>query len=230
MNIYIYSDESGVFDKKHNDIFVFGGLIILGSDGKEEWSRRYSKAEKDIRLKKQVGKDYELKATQITNSEKGKLFRSLNKCYKFAVVVNQKKVLNNIFRSKKDKQRYLDYVYKIAVKRAFEKLLEDEIIKCIDVERLYFYIDEHTTATNGRYELKEALEQEFKWGTYNLEYSCFFPPIFKNLKEVQLEYCNSQSTLLVRASDIVANRVFYLVKNNVEQLKSIKNLNLIYLP
>ena len=30
MNIYIYSDESGVFDKEHNDYFVFGGLILLG--------------------------------------------------------------------------------------------------------------------------------------------------------------------------------------------------------
>lgn len=28
MNIYIYSDESGVFDKEHNDYFVFGGLIF----------------------------------------------------------------------------------------------------------------------------------------------------------------------------------------------------------
>lgn len=24
VNIYVYSDESGVFDKEHNDYFVFG--------------------------------------------------------------------------------------------------------------------------------------------------------------------------------------------------------------
>lgn len=35
MNIYIYSDESGVFDKKHNNIYVFGGVIIIGSKEKE---------------------------------------------------------------------------------------------------------------------------------------------------------------------------------------------------
>lgn len=124
----------------------------------------------------------------------------------------------------------MDYVYKIAVKRAFEKLMEDKIIDYNEVERLYFYVDEHTTATNGRYELREALEQEFKWGTYNQEYSIFFPPIFKNLKEVNLEYCNSQSKLLVRASDIVANRIFYLAKNDKSKLRNINNLNLIYLP
>lgn len=42
MNIYIYSDESGVFDKEHNDYFVFGGLILLGKEEKENWSRKYS--------------------------------------------------------------------------------------------------------------------------------------------------------------------------------------------
>ena len=28
MEIYVYSDESGVFDKVHNELFVFGGLIL----------------------------------------------------------------------------------------------------------------------------------------------------------------------------------------------------------
>ena len=65
MNIYIYSDESGVFDKKHNNIFVFGGVIMLGTESKDEWSRKYSTAEKTLREIKNVGKDYELKATQV---------------------------------------------------------------------------------------------------------------------------------------------------------------------
>lgn len=43
MNIYVYSDESGVFDKEHNDYFVFGGLILLGTEDKEKWSRSKSK-------------------------------------------------------------------------------------------------------------------------------------------------------------------------------------------
>ena len=41
MNIYVYSDESGVFDKEHNEYFVFGGLILLGTGDKEIWSRKY---------------------------------------------------------------------------------------------------------------------------------------------------------------------------------------------
>ena len=229
LNIYIYSDESGVFDMNHNDIFAFGGLIILGQDSKEEWSKRYAKAEKVLRGKKQVSRDYELKATKIKNSEKSQLFRSLNKCYKFGVVIKQKTVLSRIFESKKDKQRYLDFAYKIAIKRAFESLINKNIIKSDEVERLYFYVDEHTTATNGRYELREALEQEFKNGTYNFEYSCYFPPIFNSLKEVNLIFCNSQTKLLVRAADIVANRIYYLYSSDESKLNMIQNLNLIEL-
>lgn len=213
MNIYIYSDESGVFDKEHNDIFVFGGLIILGSKSKEEWSRRYSAVEKVIRTKRSYHKDYELKATKISNGDKNKLYRSLNNCYKFGVVINQKRVLDRIFNSKKDKQRYLDYAYKIAVKRAFQELIEQGIIIPDDVERIYFYVDEHTTATNGCYELKEGLEQEFKYGTYNHDYRCYYPPIFLGLKDVHLDFCNSASKLLVRAADIIANKIYYVAHN-----------------
>ena len=55
MNIYVYSDESGVFDKVHNDIFVFEGIIILGTDEKAVWSRKYSNVEKLLRKCKGAG-------------------------------------------------------------------------------------------------------------------------------------------------------------------------------
>lgn len=231
MNIYIYSDESGVFDKAHNNIFVFGGIIILGVTEKEVWSRKYSNVENILRRTKGVGKDYELKATQTTNKEKGKLFRSLNQCYKFGVVIDQTRVLDRIFESKKDKQRYLDYAYKIAVKRAFENLIKTNTINPSEIEYLCFYVDEHTTATNGRYELREGLEQEFKNGTYNQRYDVFYPPIFPLLKDVQLSFCNSQSTRLVRAADIVANRIYGLAKrNDKDVLNNLTRLNIEYLP
>lgn len=231
MNLYVYSDESGVFDKEHNDYFVFGGIICVGNEEKELLSRRYSSVEKILRENKGVSSDYELKATQINNEEKGKLFRSLNNSYKFGVVIREQNVLDRIFKSKKDKQRYLDYAYKIAVKRAFEYLIQTGVINPNEIERLYFYVDEHTTATNGRYELEEALEQEFKLGTYNYNYATYYEPIFKNMKDVTLEYCNSSSKLLVRAADIVANKIYFFAKNeNRKGLKELTNMHVIYLP
>ena len=211
MNIFIYSDESGVFDKYHNDYFVFGGLIFLSKDDRDVFSRKYIKAEKDLRSARHYDSSQELKACRISNADKNKLFRATNQVYRFGVVIDQQKVLDRIFRSKKDKQRYLDYVYKMAVKDALIDLMMCEMIKKDDVESLYFFVDEHTTATNGKYELREALEQEFKIGTYNRDYSIFFPPILPSLKTVELFFCDSNSKPLIRAADIVANHIYYLI-------------------
>lgn len=226
MNIFVYSDESGVFDKEHNDTFVFGGLILLGACEKDQWSRRYIAAERVIRSRNKRLDGQELKATRLPNGDKGKLYRALNGCYKFGVVIEQKRVHDRIFQSKKDKQRYLDYAYKIAIKRAFEDMINRNMISAPQVERIYFVVDEHTTATNGCYELKEGLEQEFKIGTYNYNYGHFYPPIFPSIKQVELTFCNSSVTTLVRASDIIANRLYHKALNG-RQVHSNEHLHII---
>ncbi|BDR55522.1 DUF3800 domain-containing protein [Xylocopilactobacillus apis] len=115
MNIYVYSDESGVFDKNHNEFFVYGGIVIFTTKNHEDWKRKYKKAEQTIRKIEKLDKDTEVKATNISNKSKNKLFRSLNKIEKFGGIIYQPKVLDNIFENKKSKQRYLDYIFKICV-------------------------------------------------------------------------------------------------------------------
>ena len=223
MDIFVYSDESGVFDVAHNKYFVFGGIILLGKASKEKCARKYAHVEKVLRNNKSVGVDYELKATRITNSEKSQLFRSLNNVYKFGVVINQKNLHKKIFEQKKTKQRYLDYAYKIALKKALKSLIDSGAIDVKDVNSLNVYVDEHTTATDGRYELRESIEQEFKLGVVNFQYGTYYPPIFPDIKVVNLDYCNSSSVRLVRAADIVSNRLFYMAVN--EQIDSINREN-----
>ena len=93
------------------------------------------------------------------------------------------------------------------------------------------FADEHTTATNGRYELKESLEQEFKHGTYNYNYSKFFEPLFPNLQSVEVNYCNSAKVTLVRAADITANKLYRSVLvNNEAKLQKHNNFHIIHLP
>lgn len=58
------------------------------------------------------------------------------------------------------------------------------------------------------------MEQEFKYGTFNGTWEKFFPPIFEQVKSVELEYCNSAVKILVRAADVVANRIFYLARKD----------------
>lgn len=160
MNLYVYSDESGVFDKRHNDIYVFGGIVFLGKEAKDIASRKYTHLENLIRTNNHYGKDVELKASGVTVHEKYQPYRSLNHYYKFGVVVNQSAVYDTIFNDKKDKQRFLDYAYKIAIKRFFEHLLQQNVLHKDEELNIYFFVDEHTTATNGRYELQQALEAE----------------------------------------------------------------------
>jgi len=232
MNIYVYSDESGVFDKKHNDIFVFGGLIFIGNKSRDDWNRKYIHVENTIRKNNsKYNNDTELKASLITNEEKYKLFRSLNQCFKFGGVIDQNKIHDRIFNSKKDKQRYLDYAYMIIIKKYFKYLILNKILNKDEKMNIYFFVDEHTTATNGRYELKESLEQELKRGTYNHDYSKAFPPVFNNLMELNLFYCDSASKTLIRAADIIANNIFYKAKINDNSIYTQNtNMHIIQLP
>ena len=91
MNIFVYSDESGVLDKAHNDIFAFGGLVFLSKDEKDIASRKYHAAERIVRNSGDYG-NVEIKASTIIAKEKRKLYRSLNGFYKFGVVVDQQTV------------------------------------------------------------------------------------------------------------------------------------------
>ena len=219
MDIFCYSDESGVFDRVHNDYFVFGGVILFGKEEKDKWARLYSAAENNIRKDRNYSKDYELKATHLSNKDKAHLYRSLNGCKKFCVIIEQKRILKTIFNDKKTKQRYLDFAYKLAVKDA------------LMINNMHFFVDEHTTATDGRYELQESLLHEFKYGTHNLNYDKYFPPVFPDMGGLTVKYCNSASNILVRAADIIANKVYYLsVTGNSSKLSSLQNLNVFYRP
>lgn len=159
MDIFVYSDESGVFDVKHNKYYVYGGLIFLDKESRDRYSRKYLNVERTIRENGDYKSNSEIKASIIKNKEKNKLFKSLNDCYKFGAVIDQNRVHKKIFEDKKSKQRYLDYVYKIGLKKALKTLIDKNAIDASAVDNIYVYADEHTTATNGRYELKESLEQ-----------------------------------------------------------------------
>lgn len=228
MNIYVFSDESGVFDKVHNEVYVFGGLILLSKDDKEITSRKYIHAENCI--KPNYKKGQELKACAVSNKDKGKLYRSLNNNYKFGVVVKQNEVLPQIFLHKKSKQRYLDYVYKISVKKYFERMISEKLIVPDDVKNIYFFVDEHTTATDGRYELREGLLEEFKIGTYNWKYNKFYPPIFPRLNSLEVTYCDSKQKALVRAADIVANNIYHRAVKDKRYNYTDEHTNIIKLP
>lgn len=210
MNIFVYADESGVFDPLHeeNDVFVFGGLIFLGTQERATAHRRYISVERIHQANGAAQGHNELKAIYLSNKEKSSLFRAMNPYHRFGVVIEQKRVYKHILSHKKTKQRFLDYAFKRSVKAALQELLDRGLFSVDEVENLEVFMDEHNTATDGRYELCEALEQEFKIGTYNSDFSKFFPPLFPSMGRVSLKMHDSAQDPLIRAADITANRLY----------------------
>ena len=227
MNIYVYSDESGVLDKKHNDYYVFGGLLFTSEEERDLKSRQFLAAENNIRKSENIPFSTEVKACNIKVKSKNKLYRCVSDAERFGVVIKQKKLTNDaLFSNKKTKQRYLDWAYKMAIKKKFEKMISEGILNPDDVENISFLVDEHSTATNGWYELRESLEKEFKIGMWNFDYMTFHKPLFPNIKSVNLQYCNSSKKTLVRAADIIANHIFYKANINSGRIPEENKLNI----
>lgn len=227
MNLFIYCDESGVFDRVHNDYYVFGGVIAIDKKPKDSYIRLFRRAEKEIA--DDYEKDAELKASVISPEHRGRLFRATNQFDKFGVVIEQKRILSEIFQNKKSKQRYLDYAFIAGIKNALEEMMSKEVFSREDIQNIYIQFDEHTTATNGGYEITEALLNECRHGTFNYTYTSFFKPIFPNMQGLTFEFRNSKTNPLVRASDIIANRIFTeVVKGGDPHLR--KNLYITELP
>ena len=219
MKIFIYADESGVFDVKHYDYYVFAWVLCLGKEA-ENTARKYLAIEKNLKEKDTYSGLDELKAFNLWPNHKMQLYRSLNSVYRGSVVIDQNRVNKNIFAVKKTKQRFLDYAFKRGVKEHLMKLVANGDLRDVDVKHLRFALDEHTTATNGKYELKEALIEELKHGTFNYTYQCFFKPPFPGIESLNLKYCDSRSKTLIRAADIVANVTLHnAMKDSLDKLE-----------
>lgn len=173
----------------------------------------------------------EVKACNIQSKSKNKLYRILKLEDRFGVVINQRRLLNDeLFSNKKSKQRYLDWAYKMAVKTKFQEMISQGVIDPQKVESISFLVDEHSTATDGWYELRESLEKEFKIGMWNFDYMTFHEPLFPSVKSVNLQYCNSAKNTLVRAADIIANRIFFIANKNNGIIKPETKLHIFYHP
>ena len=118
----------------------------------------------------------------------------------------------------------------MAIKKKLEKMIADKVINPNDVESISFFVDEHSTATNGWYELRESLEKEFKIGMWNFNYMTYHKPLFPKIKSVNLQYCNSSKKSLVRAADIIANHIFFYANRNDGIIQPEDKLNIYYHP
>lgn len=226
VNLYIYADESGVFDNKHNDIFVFGGVVYIGEDQKNIACRRYAHIERVLR-KMSYPDVRELKATILSNKHKASIYRSLNQYHRFGVVVDQTRVYPRIYKDKKTKQRFLDYAFVRSVRYILEHLLESNVLRADQIHDICVFMDEHSTATNGRYELEQSLEQELKIGKFNSNYTgMIVGSLLPDMHNIKVKMRDSSKDILIRSADIVANHIYFAARQDRSQLASAVVLDL----
>ena len=65
MNIYVFSDESGIFDYKHHELFVYAGVVVIGKQEMDMLSRKFLALEKKLRQKTKYRNMPELKAKYL---------------------------------------------------------------------------------------------------------------------------------------------------------------------
>lgn len=210
-NVFFYIDDSGVFGDNKTQYFIYAGYVFFSTEERKHASRKYSAVEKSIKNRIKTPKTKELKSYGLNPKIKSELYRSLNEFRRFSCIIDSVKVRKEIFEHKKHKQRFLDYSIKRTIKSTLLNAQKDNLIDLSKPVAVHIYFDEHTTATSGKYELKEAIYAELLDGSFNYNYERFFKPILVRGSTVNLTLCNSATTLLVRASDIVANKTFYEV-------------------
>ncbi len=220
MNLYIYSDESGVFDKHHYDLFVFGAILFYDKNERDKLKNKYSNFENLLKKELNINLESELKAINLKPNHKYWISKYLKKYIKFSVVIDLKKLFD--YKGKGAKQRYLDYAFKIGLKECINVLDRKNIIKKSDIERLYIYCDEHTIATDAIYDLRNTIFNEFKYGVMNFEYNKQFNPIIPDLEDVIVQYKDSKHDALIRCADMIANNVFTAYRDNdIERINRI---------
>lgn len=230
MNLYVYSDESGVFDKKTNSFFVFAGIILTSKEDRNKLKNKYLTLEKSIKYDKEISSKVELKASNIANKTKKRLYSYLKDVIKFSVVINLQKLFD--YKGKDNKQRYLDYAFKIGFKRTLKKLEKDGLIRLNDIERIFIECDEHTISTSGIYDLRDSIYNELKYGITNFNKNAQYGAIIPELVDVEVKYLDSKNNALIRCADIVSNFVYTSYRDmNIDRIEKLdKEIYLEQLP
>ena len=209
MKLYVYADESGTFDKRHNDLFVYGGVVVPGIEVKTNVERQYSAVESSIRAS--TGKTDELKACYLGLKQRKMLYGVIERspCVQFGVVVNQRNLRDETFTSKGAKQRYLDWALKMGIKKGVLEVIRRGVASKEIIDGIVVFVDEHSSTTEGKYNLSESIDEEFRVGMYNPEYGTYHEPVFSPaFPKIPVRYLDSRNVTLIRAADITANWIY----------------------
>ncbi|MBN3534448.1 DUF3800 domain-containing protein [Mycoplasma procyoni] len=217
MNFFIYSDESGVLDTK-NKYFIFSLIVFKDLNQRSKIKTLFKDREK--RFKKIIFSDEdttELKGSLLRENQQLQIMSLLKDVDKICVKVNVEMIYDSIMSNKKSKRRYLDFAFKSGLRSYFEELIFKKEISQTGQYNFYFFVDQHTTSTNGIYDLKETIENDFFSGIFSQSSKSWFtPPLFDKKGNITVQYCDSKNNSYIRMADILANYMFRKINKNQE--------------
>lgn len=227
--LYFYFDDSGVLHK-NNEIgkFVYAGYAFVSRLNMEQARREYRSLSE--RIGNELGRTGEIKAYRLENKYRRALYNVMRKWDSLAATINIDKLYNAILNNKKSICRYKDFVIKRLVKKQIKLWLNDNRINAEEDTRIFVFMDEQLTATDGIYSLSETIFEELRNGIRNFDYGTFYPPLLKGKLDVQVRYVDSSRDYLVQASDILANRIYTSYRDNRSSFRKFSNHICLILP
>jgi len=127
--------------------------------------------------------------------------------YTVACIIKNNDIYDHIINDKASKGRYLDYALRIFIKKIIVTLIKSNSIDPNLPLKLILNVDEQATKSNGYYNLKDGLIEEFVHGIYNFNYNVKHTPILFNSFEIELSYLKSEKSIVVQAADMIAGIV-----------------------
>ncbi len=228
-NIYIFIDDSGVFSKNASgDYFIYAGYVFFSKKKKELYKRKYRKLV--LQIQEELDTYRELKSFGLEKKHKRALFNVMRDVDSLSANVNLPSINAGIMNEKKSIHRYKDYALKRAIKNMMVKSIRNGTIDPNEEINMHICIDEQSTASNGYYDLKESIKEEFCYGVMNFDYGTFHQPILQGGLSLTIEYCDSSNNFLIQSSDILANRIFTSFVTNNSPLRNIPNHCHLHLP
>ena len=222
MNIYVFSDESGIFDYKHHELFVYAGVVVIGKQEMDMLSRKFLALEKKLRQKTKYRNMPELKAKYLDEKDRKKLLGVFCETYKFAIAIKLNHLdLKRVFHNQKSKQNYMDFAYRFVLRKAFEHMIGRGSLFPDEAFDLIINEDNHHIVECDLQQKADTIYKEFKEGTFRTTFGVLFPPLFENLGKVEITLRDSVNSALIRGADIVANTVYTsILKNELEVLEN----------
>lgn len=206
--LYVSLDDSGKLNKKEKYL-VYAGLFFTNKKELERFKAVYKSIRNNIAKKDIYQNIDELKGHTLESKDRLRLLRYIYKFNTAGLIVDNSQITKkDILISKNVKGRYRDYVIKLLIKDIIIHLIKEGKLNPHKKLTLIINMDQESSKTNGKYKLDEGIYEELIKGIINYNYGFTSIPILFNELTIKIYSQNSKDSIIIQASDLIANNIW----------------------